>query len=158
MSPPEPTDDQTTAEKFGEVLTYLAKQAGFDMDRGGSGRTRLAEATGTTVWTVGRWLKGETLPGLGQYQHIARALAVDTMDLLAEAGIIPQSEHTSDPNQAVPCRNQAPVSPETAADLLGVTHPTIRRMLIPNMEQAQRLQRDIDLHGASGEAASVARG
>lgn len=157
MSTPGPGAEQTTAEKFGLVLTRLAAQAGYDMERGGTGRARIAEQTGTTVQTVGRWLKGEVLPGLPQYQHIARVVEVDTSDLLAEAGIIPQSEYNRGVNRPVVCRNQPAVSPETAADLLGVTHPTIRDMLIPSMEQAQRLQRDFDHHGTDGEAA-VARG
>lgn len=157
MSTSGPDDEPTTAEKFGQVLTHLATQAGYDMERGGTGRARIAEQTGATVQTVGRWLKGETLPGLHQYQHIANAVNVATSDLLAEAGIIPQSEYNHGVNRPVLCRNQPAVSPETAADLLGVSHPTIRRMLIPTMEQAQRLQRDIDLHGTDGEAA-VARG
>lgn len=157
MSSLTPRPDQTTAERFGEVVQYLARQAGYDMDRGGTGRAQLAEQTGATVQTVGRWLKGEVLPGLTQYQHIARALGVETIDLLREAGIIPRTEQEHGANQAVPSRLQPPVDPATAADLLGVTHQTIRNMLIPSMEQAQRLQKDFDHHGTGGEAA-VAKG
>jgi hypothetical protein len=157
MSPITPGADQTTAERFGEVVTRLARLAGYDMDRGGTGRAQLAEQTGATVQTVGRWLKGEVLPGLTQYQHIARALGVEPIGLLREAGIIPHEDEHPGSNQPVPSRLHTPVDPATAADLLGVTHPTIRDMLIPSMEQAQRLQRDIDRHGTGGEAA-VARG
>lgn len=157
MSTPGPDAEPTTAERFGQVLTHLATQAGYDMERGGTGRARIAEQTGTTVQTVGRWLKGEVLPGLHQYQHIANAVNVVTSDLLAEAGIIPQSEYNRGVNRPVGCRNQPVVSPETATDLLGVSHPIIRDMLIPTMERAQRLQREFDLHGTDGEAA-VARG
>lgn len=158
MSPLTPPGaDQTTAERFGEVVQYLARKAGYDMDRGGTGRAQLAEQTGATVQTVGRWLKGEVLPGLTQYQHIARALSVETIDLLREAGIIPHTENDRGATQAAPSRLQPPVDPATAADLLGVTNPTIRDMLMTSMAQAQRLQRDFDLHGSDGEAA-VARG
>jgi transcriptional regulator with XRE-family HTH domain len=157
MNSPAPEADQTTAERFGEVIHHLARQAGYDMDRGGTGRAQLAEQTGATVQTVGRWLKGEVLPGLTQYQHIAKALNVTVIDLLEAAGIIPQTEHNRGANQPVLSRLQPPVTPATAADLLGVTHPTIRNMLLPSMEQAQRLQEDFDRHGAGGEAA-VARG
>lgn len=152
-----PGGEQTTAERFGLALRHLASEAGHDMTRGGTGRAELAELTGASVQTVGRWLKGEVLPGLHQYQHIARAVNVTTSDLLREAGIIPRTEHARGANQTVGCRNASPASPEAAADLLGVTHPTIRDMLIPSMEQAQRLQRDFDLHGPTGEGA-VARG
>lgn len=155
MSTPQPGADQTTAERFGLVLKCLARDAGHDMERGGTGRAELAELTGASVQTVGRWLKGEVLPGLHQYQHIARAVNVETSDLLRAAGIIPRTEHTRGANQTVGCRNHSPASPEAAADLLGVTHPTIRDMLILSMEQAQRLQRDFDLHGPGGEAAVV---
>lgn len=157
MNTPHPGPEQTTAERFGEVMKQLAIRAGYDMDRGGTGRSQIAEQMDVSVQTVGRWLKGEVLPGLHQYQNIARVLEVETKDLLAAAGIIPQSEYHDGANQAVVCRNQSPASPEAAADMLGVTHPTIRNMLIPSMQQAQRLQRDFDLHGTDGEAA-VARG
>ncbi len=162
MSSPKPDNEATTteltvAERFGKVLEHLAAAAGFDMERGGTGRAQLSELTGASVWAVGRWIKGETLPGLAQYQRIAAAVGVETSQLLQEAGIIPREDHANGANRAVPSRNHPPVTPETAADLLGVTHPTIRNMLIPSMEQAQRLQREIDRHGTDGEAA-VARG
>jgi transcriptional regulator with XRE-family HTH domain len=150
-----PEQEQTTAEKFGAVLTRLAAQAGYDMTRGGTGRSEIAELTGVSVQTVGRWLKGEVLPGLPQYQRIAEAVKVEPSALLEEAGIIPRTEHPHGANQTVGCRNYPPASPEAAADFLGVTHPTIRNMLIPSMEQAQRLQRDFDLHGSGGEAAEA---
>lgn len=156
MSPPTPEAEPTTAEKFGRVVERLAIKAGYDLTRGGNGRTRLAEDTGMSVWAIGRMLKGETLPGLHQYQRIAGALSVTTHALLSEAEILPRDDHANGSKQDVASPN-APVSPETAADLLGVTNPTIRDMLITTMEQAQRLQRDFDLHGTGGEGA-VARG
>lgn len=151
-----PEAEPTQAQRFGGVVERLAKAAGYDMVRGGKGRARLAEDTGMSVTAIGRTLRGETLPGLDKYQSIASALGVTPYDLLTEAGIIPREDHTNGAKRAVPSQN-APVSPETAADLLGVTNPTVRDMLITTMEQAQRLQRDLDRHGTGGEGA-VARG
>lgn len=151
-----PEAEPTQAQRFGRVVERLAIAAGYDMVRGGKGRARLAEDTGMSVTAIGRTLRGETLPGLDKYQSIASALGVTPYDLLTEAGIIPREDHTNGAKRAVPSQNR-PVSPETAADLLGITNPTVRDMLIPSMEQAQRLQKDLDLHGTGGEGA-VARG
>ncbi|MFE0541058.1 helix-turn-helix domain-containing protein [Streptomyces sp. NPDC058891] len=146
---------ETAAMKFGRLVEQLADEAGYDMGRGGNGRAKLAEATGMSVSAIGRMLRGETLPGPHQYQHIATAVNTSTNDLLIEVGILPREDHTDGAKVEVRSQNR-PISPEMAADLLGVSEPTIRRMLIPSMEQAQRLQRDFDRRSSGGTA--MARG
>lgn len=148
--------EANAAQRFGALVERLAIAAGFDMERGKDGRKRLAEETGMSVSAIGRMVRGETLPDPGNYQRIARALNVTTRSLLLEADVLPRRDEAIGANQDVRSVIN-PVSPETAADMLGITNPIVRKMLIANIQQAQRLQHDMDSHDGNGGTA-VARG
>lgn len=143
--------------KFARFVDQAARRAGYDMDRGGSGRAELAKAMGMTVWPIGRWLSGDALPKPENFPRLAAALRVSVHDLLAAAGIYDQADtganQPNGANQDVRSGPGAdPVTPDAAADLLGITHPVARRMLIQNMQQALDLQAELD--GGTDEVAA----
>ncbi|WP_030672202.1 helix-turn-helix domain-containing protein [Streptomyces sp. NRRL B-1347] len=143
-----------TAVRFGELVSRLAAKAGYDMERRGTGRVRLAEATGMSASAIGRMVRGETLPEPASYQRIAAAVGVPTRQLLVEAGILPsEGEHTCTNPPVRSVTN--PPTPEAVADLLGVTAPMVRAMLIASIEQALRLQNET---GGTNGGDAVARG
>lgn len=143
------------ARRFGALVERLAIQAGYDMTRGGSGRARLAEDTGMSISAIGRMIRGETLPEPATYQHIAAAVRVSTRTLLIEAGLLPDEDDRNGLNPPVRSVTH-PLTPEAVADMYDITNAVVRETLIANINQAVRLQRDIDQHGRTGGA--VARG
>lgn len=132
---------------FGAYITRLAVRAGLDMTHGGSGRKELADRTEMSVWAIARILSGESLPKPENFQKIAMALGADTAELLTEARVLPRHTGGADApdggNEAL-VSVSLPVSPDQMADLLGVTHPMVRPGLITYMEQAVRLQHELD--------------
>lgn len=148
---------RTPNAEFGAHVTRLAKKAGFDLTPGQAGRTELAETAGLSVWAIGRILSGEALPRPENFQRIAQAVNAQTTELLTVAGIIPPEEFKRNPTSASDTNEDVlspglPVSPETAADLLGVTHPMVRPGLVQYIDQAVRLQNELD-RGPQGAAA-----
>jgi len=139
------TSTQTAAERFGRYVSNLAIRAGFDLTPGGSGRTELAKATGMSVSAVGRMLNGKTLPMPNQIEAIARAVNAQVPDLLVEAGVISEGAWTRSATtdvRSTTAPGETPLTPQAAADAWGITDPIIREMLISNIEQAIRLQRE----------------
>ncbi|MEW2568427.1 helix-turn-helix transcriptional regulator [Streptomyces sp. NPDC047070] len=144
--------------EFGALVEQAAIEAGYDMAHGRNGRTRLAKDAGMSFWAIGRIISGDALPKPENFQRIAAAVGRPTRDLLIAAGILPADDTPSGdlrPNDAkqVVRSVTTPVSPDTAADLLGVSHPMVRPMLIANMRQALSLQQQFDERGTDEAAA-----
>ena len=134
---------ENAAERFGALVRQLALDAGYDLTPRAGGRSDLARDTGMSVSAVGRMADGKTLPMPAQFEKIARALGTDVHNLLVAAGVISATDWPKDANPDVrSVTSQSPLSPEAAADSWGITDPMIRRMLINNIEQAIRLQRE----------------
>lgn len=154
------TPKEPPNKAFGAFVEKAATAVGFNMEHGQSGRARLAEAAGMSVWAIGRIVNGEALPKPENFQHIAAALGLPTRDLLVAAKILPEGDDTTADTNRPNGANQAvrsvavPTRPETAADLLGVHHPMVRPMLISNMEQAIQLQAQFENRGTSNGAAA----
>lgn len=116
---------QTPAQRFGRKVATAARAAGYDIDSPRSGgRAALARATGMEASSVGRMLKGETLPHPRYYEAIARAVGLPPRDLLIEAEIISADALTPPPQSGV----ASPVTPESAADELGIVDPLDREL------------------------------
>lgn len=149
------TPEETTAEAFGRLVTDLAVKAGYDLTPGGSGRSQLAQDTGMSVSAIGRMLTGKTLPKPNQFEKIAQAVGTHVHNLLTAAGVISATDW---PEEAIPdvrsVTLQSPLSPQAAADAWGITDPMIRGMLISNIEQAIRLQREATEHAAASTGGS----
>ncbi|WP_405759545.1 helix-turn-helix domain-containing protein [Streptomyces sp. NBC_01420] len=147
------------AERFGALIRQLAGEAGYDMTPGAGGQLALSRATGMSTSAVGRMINGITLPRPDQFEKIARALGTDVRNLLVAAEVISSEAW---PEGSIPdvrsSTSQASLSgltPEAAADAWRITSPVIRSMLLNNIEQAIRLQREQD-HGEHKAATSGA--
>ncbi|MFG3022261.1 helix-turn-helix domain-containing protein [Streptomyces sp. NPDC048254] len=68
---------------------------------GGTGRKKLAEDAGMSPWSVGRMLKGETLPLAENVYATASVLGVDENQLLDTGGYRDKKEHPKKPQKAV---------------------------------------------------------
>ncbi|MEU6595406.1 helix-turn-helix transcriptional regulator [Streptomyces sp. NPDC046881] len=149
--------ERTEAAALGALVERLAAKAGYDLTPWSKGRARLAEDSGMSVWSIGRLLRGETLPRIENLYGLAAALKVDEDLLLDTAGYPKRSDRAKVANQPV-LSVANPPPPEEVADVLGITHPFVRKMLISSIVEAQRLQRESDQHddGQAGGAA-VAR-
>ncbi|MDX3345995.1 helix-turn-helix transcriptional regulator [Streptomyces sp. ME02-6987-2C] len=155
---PERTAESTGVVALGRLVAKLAVQARpepYDLTTGGTGRRRLAEDAGMSVWAVGRMLRGETLPKPENIGGLAAALGVDEDLLLDTAGYRNRSVHAKAANQAV-LSVANPPSPEAIADELGVTHSFVRKMLISSINEAMRLQREADQAEAGGDTGGTA--
>ncbi|MFD4315077.1 helix-turn-helix domain-containing protein [Streptomyces sp. NPDC058548] len=142
---------ESPAGRFGALVTRLAEAAGYDTKPRAGGRQQLARDTGMSTSAVGRMLDGQTLPMPSVYESIAKAVQVDVRTLLVEGGVISSDSWPEDgfPDvRSVTDQSQA-LSPEAAVDAWGITNPSIRQMLLGNIEQAIRLQRESELGTAS---------
>lgn len=135
----------TPAQHFGSLVHELASRAGYDLSLRGSGPTALAADTGMSRSAVVRMLEGKTLPMPDRFEALATALGVTVQYLLIEAGIISPTAWPRHAGSGTSSTTPPPhLSPEAAADAWGITDPTIRKMLIHNVEQAIRLQHEKD--------------
>jgi transcriptional regulator with XRE-family HTH domain len=146
---PDRTGQATGAKALGELVAELAPQAKphpYDLTTGATGRRRLAEDAGMSVWAVGRMLRGETLPKYENVCGLAEALGVDEKLLLDTAGYRNRSDRANGSKQAVLsiATTSPPPQAEEIADTLGITHPFVRTMLISSINEAIRLQREAD--------------
>jgi len=141
------------AAPFGELVSRLATQAGYDLTTRGAGRRRLADDTGMSISAVGRMLRGATLPKPENIVALAGVLHTDLHRLFDAAGIT-LPDHTKYDEPPVLSVPRSP-APEAIADYLGITLPHVRKMLISSIDQAVRLQREAD-HIGNGDGGAVA--
>jgi transcriptional regulator with XRE-family HTH domain len=137
------------AAAFGALITGLAIKAGFDLRPGGTGRAQLSEATGMSVSAIGRMLRGETLPKVENVYTLAEVLGASEERLLDTAGyrsIRPRADGSPEPVLSI----APPLTPEGIADALRITNPFVRKMLVSNIAEAVRLQREADQTSEDG--------
>lgn len=152
-------DERTeVARRFGELVTELARQAGYDPEPGAGGRASLARDLGINPSMVSRALDGKVLPQPHQFGDWARVLNVSVRTLMVESRVISPEDW---PEGAVPdvlsvTTRPQPITPEAAADAWQITNPMLRRTLIAHINQTRALQAEENQHGADGGA--VARG
>ncbi|WP_165944431.1 helix-turn-helix transcriptional regulator [Micromonospora sp. KC213] len=77
----------------------------------------LSRATGIDASLIGRWLRGESLPGVMNLRRLAPALNTTELDLLARAG------HLEDAKPAPPATRQRPAVVVELERLLGPNSP-----------------------------------
>ncbi|MFF9554534.1 helix-turn-helix domain-containing protein [Streptomyces albus] len=138
---------RTPAQRFAAIIAPAARKAGYDIDseRGG-GRAALARDTGMTASSVGRMLAGQSLPHPRFYEALARAVHLPLGDLLVEAEIISPQALTQPHKSRVASR----ITPEEAADGLGITDPLDRELFFGMVARlrTRRLSSVQDTHQA----------
>lgn len=114
-------------ERFARWIEGLMRERGYDIDspRGG-GRSRLAEDAGVHRAAVTRLLQRQSLPDLETMRALAPVLGVGLRDMLIESGRaaaedLPVTTGAGGrPSAAVGGAGASRVSPEEAAELLGI--------------------------------------
>ena len=135
----------TRAQRFAAVVGPAAQRAGYT---GHGSNARLARDTGMTESSVSRMLKGQAIPDPTFFEPIAAAVGLSTRSLLVEAGII--SEQTLTETAPSQVASAPPVTPEDAADGLGIHDPVSRQMLFATIERLRRLENAPEHRRADG--------
>lgn len=141
----------TLAQRFAAVVVPAAERAGYT----GHGRNaRLARDSGMTESSVGRMLSGQAIPRPQFFEAIAEAVGLHPAVLFVEAGLMSreslQSLSETDRSQV-----GSGLTPEEAADRLGIQDEVERQMFFGTIDRLRRLQNDKPADYAdSGEAAA----
>ena len=148
--------EETVRQRFGRYVADAARRTGkYDIDspRGG-GKAALARDTGMAESAVGRMLRGESLPDTRFFEPIATAVGVHVRDLLIEAEIFsPESLQTPAENSATGVASRS-ITPQQAADALGIFDPYAREMFFGTIERLRRIQDADDEPAADGGTAA----
>lgn len=121
----------TKAARFAAVVGPAAERAGYT---GFGSKSRLARDTGMTESSVSRLLNGQAIPDPKFFEPLASAIDISVQTLLVEAGIISERALTETGQSQV----RSPITPETAADELGITDPVDREMFFATIERLRR--------------------
>ncbi|MGY4903270.1 hypothetical protein [Streptomyces sp. 900116325] len=130
------TDAPTRAQRFAAIVVPAAKRAGYTGHGAGA---RLARDAEMSESSVSRMLKGQAVPDMKFWAPLANAVGIQLADLLVEMGIpLDSLRALSESNQSqVGSRS---ITPQEAADKLGLTDPIGREMLIATIERLKRLE------------------
>lgn len=131
-------DGSTPTARFAARVAEAAHRAGYDLSPRAGGRAALARASGLSETTITRMLKGERLPDPRAITPLAKAVGLNPLELLVEAEIIPPELIQSlSETQPSPVRSN-PITPEEAAEQLGIDDPYGREMLLGVIERLRR--------------------
>ncbi|MFB6934525.1 hypothetical protein [Streptomyces chartreusis] len=126
----------TRAQRFAAIVVPAAERAGYT----GHGKgARFARDTGMTESSVTRLWQGTALPDARFYSAIAEATDLDLGTLLVEGGILSpeslQSLSETDRSQV-----GSSLTPEQAADRLGINDSVGRELFYATIERLKRLE------------------
>lgn len=143
----------TRAQRFRNVVVPAAERAGYT----GHGRkARFARDTGMPEATVTRLWQGSALPDARFYAAISEATGIDLGTLLVEGGVLSpeslQSLSETDRSQV-----GSSLTPEQAADRLGIRDDVGRELFYATIERLKRLEEGASDHNADhgGTAAQM---
>jgi transcriptional regulator with XRE-family HTH domain len=129
-----PTDEQARAD-FAQWLRQQLESRGFDLGMRGGGQSRFAEESGIGRATISRILSGQGATDTAVLARLADALHIPLGEVLVRAGILNPSE-LSAVNQ--PPAGGRRITPDQAADELGITDPHQRRLFLAMTQTLQR--------------------
>ena len=126
----------TRAQRFAALVVPAAERAGYT---GHGAKARFARDTGMAESSVTRMWQGSALPDARFYDAISTAVSVDLGALLVEGGILSpeslQSLSETDPSQV-----GSALTPEEAADRLGIRDEVGRELFYATIERLKRLE------------------
>ncbi|MEW1672808.1 helix-turn-helix transcriptional regulator [Streptomyces noursei] len=111
------------------------------------GRSRFADDSGISPSTVGRLLRGESVTDTRVLGLLAEALGVRLSEVLVRAGVISDDELAA---VQTPTAGQRRITPEQAADELGIQDPQSRALFL-SMTETLRKQRAANGGGQTAE-------
>lgn len=121
-----------------QLATWLREQLtrrGYDLSPRGGGQTRFAEDSGIGRATISRMLGGHGATDTRVLGQLAAALEVPLGEVLVRAGILDERElaRVRDPQPGT-----RRITPEEAADELGIVDSHARRLFLSMVETLQR--------------------
>jgi transcriptional regulator with XRE-family HTH domain len=125
----------TRARQFADTVGPAARDAGYT---GHGSNARLARDTGMTESSVSRMLKGQAIPDPKFFEPLAAAIRIPVRNLLVEAGIISEQTLTETTRSQV----ASPITPEVAAEALGINDPVGREMFYATVERLRRQEQE----------------
>jgi transcriptional regulator with XRE-family HTH domain len=139
----------TRAQRFAAVVVPAAERAGYT---GHGAKARFARDTGMTESSVNRMWHGQAIPRPPFFEPIAEAAGIHPSVLFVEAGLLSpeslQSLSETDRSQV-----GSGLTPEEAADGLGIHDAVGRAMFFGTVDRLRRLQDDERTeHAEPGEA------
>lgn len=128
----------TRAKRFAAIVVPAAERAGYT---GHGAKARFARDTGMAESSVTRMWRGSALPDARFYSAIAEATHLDLRVLLVEGGVL-----TPDSLQSLSETDRSQVgsslTPEEAADKLGIRDAVGRELFYATIERLKRLEND----------------
>ncbi|MGW5673969.1 helix-turn-helix domain-containing protein [Streptomyces sp. NPDC003860] len=119
--------DRATPEQFATWLRSQLTKRGYDVKRPrGGGQSRFAADSGIGRATVSRILAGQGATETRVLEALATALGVPLPDVLVAAGVL----SSADLARVRAPRTDTPMTPEEAADELGITDPLARQLFV----------------------------
>jgi hypothetical protein len=149
---PDMTDaTPTRAQRFAAIVVPAAQRAGYT---GHGAKARLGRDTGMTESSVGRMWNGSAIPEPRFFEPLAEAVGLNPGVLFVEAGLLSpeslQSLSETDRSQV-----GSGLTPEEAADQLGIRDEVGRQLFYATIERLKRLEDDApDNHAEPGGTAA----
>ncbi|MFD4880046.1 helix-turn-helix domain-containing protein [Streptomyces sp. NPDC058420] len=136
-------------EGFKEWLHEELTARGYDLSGPRSGgKSRFAEDSGISPSTVGRLLKGDRVTDIEVLTLLANKLGVPLGQVLVRAGILSPDGLASVQNPETGPRR---ITPEQAANELGITDAQNRRLFVAMTETLQRTPHPKNGEGRAAE-------
>ena len=147
------TDDTPTrAQRFAAIVVPAAERAGYT---GHGAKARFARDTGMTESSVSRMWLGQALPDARFYSAIAETVGINLGTLLVEGGVLSpkslQSLSETDRSQVV-----SSLTPEEAADRLGIKDEVGRQLFYATIERLKRLEDEASDHADADRGGAAA--
>jgi hypothetical protein len=126
----------TRAKAFADIVVPAAERAGYT---GFGAKAKFARDTGMTDSSVTRLWQGTAVPDARFYAAISDAIHIDLGTLLVEGGILsPESLQSLSETDRPPVRSN--LTPEEAADRLGIQDTVGREIFYATIERLKRLE------------------
>ncbi|MEW2420502.1 hypothetical protein AB0911_08150 [Streptomyces nigra] len=143
----------TRAQRFAAIVVPAAERAGYT---GHGAKARFARDVGMAESGVTRLWQGTALPDARFYAAISEAIGVDLGTLLVEGGVL-SPESLQSLSETDRTRVDSTLTPEEAADRLGIRDEVGRQLLYATIERLKRLEDEASDHSADrgGTAAQM---
>jgi transcriptional regulator with XRE-family HTH domain len=143
----------TRAQRFRDIVVPAAERAGYT---GHGAKARFARDTGMTESSVTRMWQGSAVPDARFYEAISQVVGIDLGTLLVEGiGLSPESlQSLSETGRS---QVGSALTPEEAADRLGIEDRVDREMFYATIERLKRREAEApeNRQGRGGTAAEM---
>lgn len=138
----------TRAQRFRDIVVPAAERASYT---GHGAKAKFARDTGMTESSVTRMWQGTAVPDARFYDAISQVTGIDLGTLLVEGGVLSpeslQSLSGTDRSQV-----ESGLTPEEAADQLGIRGDVGRELFYATIEHLKRLEGESPDQAGPGEA------